>query len=142
MQRAWILVLFVSLAFPLFADPAEAPKKHPIEVRVDQLLEKDPSTHGQSQAFVTGLELWDKELNRVYQALIKALGTDAIAKKALQESQREWLKFRDLEVQWISVLYGKKEGTMFGPMAANDIMDITRRRAMELNDRLSILTDM
>ncbi|HNV72252.1 MAG TPA: DUF1311 domain-containing protein [Candidatus Ozemobacteraceae bacterium] len=138
-------VLFLTVflfSLPAYSETGEPVQKHPVDQQIEKLEAEDPSTHGLIRAYTTGLELWDKELNRVYQALIKALGKDDLAIKALKESQREWIKFRDLEIHWVSLLYGKKDGSMFRPMSAYSIMDITRQRALKLADRLRILSEM
>ncbi len=146
MFRLFSMILFVFTilfyASAAYSESGSPGQKHPIDVQIERLESENPSTLGTVQAYTIGLELWDKELNRVYQALIKELGNDVAAVKALKESQRAWLKFRDQEIQWVSLLYGKKDGSMFRPMAAYSIMDITRQRAMKLADRLHILTEM
>ena len=48
---------------------AEETKKHPVEAKVDALMEKAVSTADMIQAYDKGIALWDAELNRVYQAL-------------------------------------------------------------------------
>lgn len=120
---------------------ADVPRKHAIDVQIDELLARDESTHGMIQAFGKGQELWDKELNRVYKELMKALANDPEGKKALVEAQRAWIAFRDQELKLLHAVYSRKDGSMFRPMAADDVMNVTRARAIELKDRLSIITE-
>jgi uncharacterized protein YecT (DUF1311 family) len=125
------------------AEPGEpTTKPHPIDVQIDALAAKDESTMGQVQAYDEGIKLWDKELNRVYSELMKTLAKAPAAKEALKQSQRAWVQFRDKEIVSIREIYGQKEGTMFRPMAIYSVLKLTRDRARELADRLSILTEM
>ncbi|MFZ2961259.1 MAG: lysozyme inhibitor LprI family protein [Candidatus Ozemobacteraceae bacterium] len=137
------LALIVLLCFVcvLPAMAGDAPKKHPIDVQVDKLLAQDESTAGMVQAFARGQELWDKELNKIYQELTKALSKDEAEKKILVEAQRAWMTFRDQEMKLLHAVYSKKEGTMYRPMAANDVMQITRARALALKNWLLLLQD-
>lgn len=121
--------------------PSGQQNRHPIDLEIERLLTVDESTNGQVQALAKGGELWDKELNRLYKELNKALSGNGEAKKALVESQRAWIAFRDGEMKFIEAMYARKEGTMFRPMAADDFMKLTRCRALELKDRLAIVTE-
>lgn len=137
------IALFVLLccANVFSAMAADAPKKHPIDVQVDKLLAQDESTAGMVQAFAKGQELWDQELNKIYKDLVKVLAKDEAAKKALVEAQRAWMGFRDQEMKLLQAVYAKKDGSMYRPMAANDVMQLTRDRAMALKDWLNLLTE-
>ena len=76
----WALVLLLVTVSLANAQTGEK-KQHPIDTKIDELAEKDPSTHGQIAAYDKGYQLWDQELNRVYKELMKALGKDEAAKK-------------------------------------------------------------
>ncbi|MFZ2960420.1 MAG: lysozyme inhibitor LprI family protein [Candidatus Ozemobacteraceae bacterium] len=140
-MKKWVLMLLLCFVCVLPGMAAETPKKHAIDVQVDKLLAQDESTNGMIQAFAKGQELWDKELNKVYQELTKALAKDEAEKKILVEAQRAWVSFRDQEMKLLQAIYGKKEGTMYRPMAANDVMQLTRTRALALKDWLILLTE-
>ena len=94
------------------------------------------STAEQTQAQTKGLELWDAEMNRVYAELRKRLKPAAFA--ALQVAQRDWLKYRDSQKKFLGEMYGQFQGTMYIPMQASAVMQITRARALELTHLLRV----
>ena len=105
-------------------------KKHPIDVKIDAMIEKDGSTHGQIRAMEEGYKLWDAELNRVYKKFYG--GLSATGKSRLQVSQRAWLIFRDAEFKLLSAIFDKLEGTMYLPMRVASRVELVKRRAQEL----------
>ncbi len=112
--------------------------KHPIDKKLAQLLEKDPSTAGAVQAMSAGYKLWDAELNKQYKKLMAQLkGRD---KETLSAAQRAWLSFRDREFSLLNTIYDKLQGTMYNSMRVSAKMEIVKRRALELtrhNETLS-----
>ena len=108
----------------------EEEKKHPIDVKIDAMIEKDGSTHGQIRAQTEGCKLWDAELNRVYKKFYGQL--PATGKSRLQSSQRAWLAFRDAEFKLLDVVFNKPEGTMYLPMRVGSRLALVKRRAQEL----------
>ena len=105
-------------------------KKHPIDARIDAMIEKGGSTHGQIRAMTDGYKLWDAELNRVYKKFYGELS--ATGKPRLQASQRAWIAFRDAEFKFLDAVYSKLEGTMYLPMRVASRVELVRRRAQEL----------
>jgi len=155
MKRLSITLLAACLAVPAVAEPlptsfpapgtavASAPPMatdaggttgvpHPIDQRIDAMAAENPSTAGQIQAFEAGFELWDRELNRVYQDLLKALDGDEKARDDLRASQRQWLAFRDREFRLIQSLYDRLSGTMHVPFGIYDRLRFVRERALLL----------
>ena len=53
----------------------------------------------------------DKELNQVYQTILKEYKTDAAFAKSLKASQRLWIQFRDAE---LSMMYPDRETGYYG----------------------------
>lgn len=129
-MRLWILntLLFVCLSVRVLAE--DGPKKHPIDLKTEAAEEKAMSTADQTQVQSTALKLWDAEMNRVYAKLKKRLTPAAFS--ALQIAQRDWLKYRDSQQKFLGELYQEFEGTMFIPMQAAAVKEITRKRALEL----------
>lgn len=132
------LIFAAILCSPVVAQE-EAEKKHPVDVKVKKLEAKAESTADSMQVYAEGLELWDKEMNRVYAELRKLL-TGKVA-EALKESQRKWIVARDAEIAFINECYDQYEGTMYRPMRAAAIMNLTRSRALELLHRLEVHQD-
>jgi uncharacterized protein YecT (DUF1311 family) len=129
-----LLVLLYNCTTLPAADEAE--KKHPLDSKIEKLADVAGSTAESTAAFSTGLELWDKELNRVYQELKKALPEKSFA--ALKTSQVQWLAYRDAQIAFIHSCYDQYEGTMYQPLRASAIMEVTSARALDLTKRLEM----
>jgi uncharacterized protein YecT (DUF1311 family) len=111
--------------------------RHPIDKALDACMEKNPSTAGMIQCLNQAQTAWDKELNTQYQKLLAEL--DSKGKAVLRTAQRSWLVYRDAEYKSIGEIYRLTQGTMFLPMAADDRMDITRKRAKQLKEYVEVL---
>jgi uncharacterized protein YecT (DUF1311 family) len=74
---------------------------------------------------------WDKRLNAAYQTTLKA-SDDEAQKSALLRAERAWLAFRTANCDW----YGTHQGTIRTVYAANCMLDMTRGRAVELEQAL------
>ncbi len=83
--------------------------------------------------------LWDHELNRVYQELMKNHLNEP-GRQALKASQRQWIKQRDAELAFIEAMYRRPEfiGTMFTPMQAMDKLVVTKQRVDRLYGYLTL----
>ncbi len=134
MKHLTILTALLLAAPACAADPPE--KKHPLDAKVEKLSDKANSTHESTAAYTARLELWDRELNRVYQELKKALPEKTFA--SLKASQVQWLAYRDTQIAFINACYDQYEGTMYQPMRASAIMEVTRARALDLTRRLEM----
>jgi len=94
-----------------------------------------------------GSELWDRELNDYYHALYNTL--DKQGQEALKQSQRAWLKERDLSIDFNTLLlnqkYSTRSGTMFLLMRAGDAeeltQDIVKQRALQLKKWLEFCSN-
>jgi len=115
-----------------------AQKQHPIDVALQSCLSENFTTSGMMQCSKKGMAAWNNELNTKYQKLARVLSDEAV--KHLRQSQRQWLKFRDSEIQLLHSMYQTKQfqGTMFRSIQAQDVMDLTKQRALELTDRLDM----
>lgn len=133
------LILFLCLIFlfspQLFAQYSSE-DKHRIDIMLDSCLNitENMSTMGMVECTENAAKEWDKEMNRIYTKLKQVLAPEDFEK--LQASQREWIKFRDLEIEAINSIYGKMEGTMYIPMNVSAIMELTRDRALQLQSYL------
>lgn len=131
------LLLSLTAFAVLSATPGRAEnktEKHPIEAKVDAMMEKAVSTADMIQAYDKGMKLWDAELNRVYQALRKAL--PAPAGEKLKLAQQQWILYRDAQYAMIDEQYSAYDGTMYLPMRVAALMRVTEDRARYLNDLL------
>lgn len=73
----------------------------------------------------------DKQLNQVYQQLIKK---DPNHKKELIKSELAWIKFRDAEAKFQSLSY--QGGTLEGQEHTRWIIRITRERILHLKEAI------
>lgn len=135
-MRAWIISIVLSVILSSVSLGEDAPKKHPIDVKIAAAEEKAMNTHEQTAAQMDGIKLWDAEMNRVYAELKKRLKPATFA--ALQTAQREWLKYRDSQIKFLDELYKEFQGTMYIPMHAAAVKEITRARALELTHLLEV----
>jgi uncharacterized protein YecT (DUF1311 family) len=121
------IVLLVSAAV---ANAVDDQRKHPLDAKVDAMVEKANSTADNVRVYSQAYKLWDAELNRCYGELKKRLKPQAFA--ALQSAQRQWLAYRDEQLKYIVEFYGKFDGTMYIPKSAEASMQVIRQRALEL----------
>jgi uncharacterized protein YecT (DUF1311 family) len=135
-----VAALTVGLLYPALSAPQrdkEQEDKHPIDKALAACLEKNMSTGGMIQCYATATTSWDRQMNTDYKKLMGKLDTKG--KTALKTAQLQWIKFRDAEMDTISGVYSKTDGTMYRPMAAEDVMTITRARAQQISGYLETL---
>ncbi|MCL2651218.1 MAG: DUF1311 domain-containing protein [Candidatus Azobacteroides sp.] len=110
-----------------------------VEQKVRDMLDKDDSTFGMLEANKT-LEIeYDKLLNKYYKILYNKL--DENGKKALKETQLNWIKFRDAEKNFVAELRRNTldkmgGGTIWGVIYGNLSAQITRERVFVLYNYL------
>ena len=77
---------------------------------------------------------WEKELNKVYDLILKKL--PAKEKTKFKAEQQKWKKDRETKVQKSYDKYEAEEGPrMAGELAASDRLSITKDRALQLAKR-------
>jgi uncharacterized protein YecT (DUF1311 family) len=138
MRPRLVAILILLAAVPVVVN-GQTKREHPIDKALTACMEKDPSTAGMVECLNIAYEAWDKELNRVYGALMSKLPTEG--KASLKAAQLEWIKYRDLEFKLISSVYSNLEGTMFIPMATDSRIGVIKRRVQELQDYLDLLNE-
>ena len=126
--------LYLGLFLTLLMSSASANSVHPIEQALSLCLSQtqNMTTAGMNECTYEATEAWDKELNNVYKQLMNALTKKG--KESLKISQRQWLKFRDQEIEYINTMYNREMfiGTMYSTMRASDIMQLTKERTLQL----------
>lgn len=105
---------------------------HKIDLELKNCLaaEENKSTVAMSQCLNDALAEWDLELNATYKLLQTKL--DSKAEQKLKDSQRQWIKFKQKEVELINATYGKANGTMWQVIKMDKILEITRNRTQKL----------
>ncbi|VWD12797.1 hypothetical protein BLA50215_03354 [Burkholderia lata] len=133
-ERLAALALCAAVITPAaVATPADAaPGIDPIDRKMTLCLD-DPehaSTAGQDECIDDAERAWDARLNASYRALQASL--PAADRPALLRAQRAWLARRDADLKLIGAVYATTHGTVYAPMNANDVMRVTRQRALTL----------
>ncbi len=111
------------------------PSEHPLYMIQTECEKKNNSTRGIVNCCNTSLDLWDKELNRVYKKLMQTLGEEQ--KETIRISQRKWIEFRDAQIASIREIYNKKEGSIWQIIISKRIVDLTRAQTKRLASYLS-----
>ncbi|WP_175905432.1 lysozyme inhibitor LprI family protein [Burkholderia seminalis] len=134
LERLAALALCAVVTAPaaVAAQPDAATGIDPIDRTMTQCL-NDPehaSTAGQDECVVDANRAWDARLNASYRALQASL--PAADRPALLRAQRAWLARRDADLKLIVAVYATTRGTIYALMNANDVMELTRLRALSL----------
>ena len=155
MKKTILFALAVILCFCLFpnaemmAEAAfveesngeqESANKHPIDLELEKRLGDAVTTIDMIEAFKETLADWDKLLNVNYNALMKKLSKEQQAK--LRASQREWIKFRDLEFAFNADFNAGLGGTIRGVDILAFQGSFVRERALALGAYLEELQGM
>ena len=75
-------------------------------------------------------EEWDKELNIVYQKIMK--DADSVTKNKLRNAQRAWIKFRDSEMENSYYTNNPTGGSMGVLFSLNTAVKLTEERTIQL----------
>lgn len=114
-------------------------EKDPIEIQMDTAMEENGSTAGMVDAITEAQAKWESKLNATYKSLKKKMSADEFA--ALQQAQRAWIAYRDLQIKSYEATYAKMDGTMWIPIHAGAVMHLTKQRAQELRNILGLLDE-
>lgn len=93
-------------------------------------IDKEPTGGWEAGCASKAYELWDKELNKIYNQLRRELTSKE--SKALKTAQRKWLKYRDAEFKLIDHIYSYEKGTMNIPFNAHARLKVVKKRVLEL----------
>jgi uncharacterized protein YecT (DUF1311 family) len=139
MSKISISILFILITFTALAEDTTE-TRHPIDIRLEECLSIDSNytTYGMMRCEAIARDEWDKEMNKYYNLLIKELSEEDVDR--LRASQRQWLSYRDKEVDFSSQMYYGMEGTMWRVVAASSHTDIIKTRALELKSYYEMLT--
>ncbi|MCB0540006.1 MAG: DUF1311 domain-containing protein [Bacteroidetes bacterium] len=134
LMLAIILFCFFNLAF------GQIEKEYLIDIELQNCLDYSDNytTKGMIDCVVIAIEKWDKELNKNYQELLTLLTAEQ--KDKLKIAQREWIEYRDKEIEFSNQLYYDMQGTMWMLFVAQTKLHLTRRRTIELESYIVNLT--
>jgi uncharacterized protein YecT (DUF1311 family) len=116
-------------------------KQDKIDQELSQCLNKsdNQTTAGMCNCTYKALDEWDDQLNATYKLLLSKL--DSSARSKLIDAQREWIKFKEKEIALVDATYGQANGTMWIPVRAEKVLDITKQRTIDLKALLSALDE-
>ena len=121
-----ILFFIVNLVF------GQPDNKYMIDIELQKCLDssENSTTKGMTDCVIQATAKWDKELNKNYQELLTLLTAEQ--KRKLKVSQREWIEYREKEIEFSNQIYSDIEGTMWIPVSANTKLELTKQRALEI----------
>jgi uncharacterized protein YecT (DUF1311 family) len=93
------------------------------------------STQEQVECLNAETARWDILLNENYTSILKLLPD--IEKEKLRIAQRRWVAFKEMEIEFLNQAFGwnpQTKGTLAKLYRAQFIMDITKSRALALQD--------
>ena len=96
------------------------------------------TTKGMTDCVIKATVKWDTKLHKTYKDLLELLTLEQ--KERLKVAQREWIEYRNREIEFSHQVYNDMEGTMWIPVAAEKKLDLTRQRTFELENYISNLT--
>jgi uncharacterized protein YecT (DUF1311 family) len=132
-----LVALFLFSAVCSFGE--DTAKQDRIDRAMEAAMEKDPSTAGMIQAISAADVQWDKRMNSAYNSLRKRM--EAEEWKFLVSAQKAWINYRDLQIASIETTYSKMEGSMWRPVSASRVMEITKERALFLEALLENISE-
>ena len=118
---------------------AQEPAPHSIDKALEACIDKNGSTAGMVECTDKAYAAWDKELNKNYGELMRAL--KPAQKEALRLAQLEWIKYRDVNFKFIDSVYDTMDGTMYIPMRIDSRMEVVKKRALELKGFVDLVTE-
>src|SRR6202165_5313821 len=98
--------IFLAMATILFVATlsiAQEQTQHPIDKALEACIDKNGSTAGMVECTDKAYAAWDKELNKNYGDLMRAL--KPAQKETLKSAELEWIRYRDLEFKFIDSIY-------------------------------------
>ncbi len=127
------LKLVLILALVILAPSAHAfddQKKHPIDQWLETHMSDDESTAGMRNTTNKAREMWESEMNKVYNRLMSKLTQKQ--QTVQREAQRNWMIYRDAESKAITEIIASRDGTMYQLIATSDGMELVRERTLKL----------
>jgi len=119
-------------------------KQHPIDTIIRRCIETEGPRTGMDipQCYEKGYALWDAEMNVWYSRLMAPKDgslfskngslLDDAGKHLLQQSQVQWMHFRDMQLKVITTIYGRIDGAVWAQVALRKKMELPKQQALQL----------
>jgi uncharacterized protein YecT (DUF1311 family) len=136
MKLTLTIILFCSLNLVF----GQTDNKHNIDIELQNCLDSSENytTKGMTDCVIQATVKWDKELNKNYQKLLTLLTAEQ--KEKLRIAQRQWVAYRDKEIELSNQIYSDMEGTMWIPISAETKLELTKQRTLVLEGYIANLT--
>ncbi|MGC8650479.1 MAG: lysozyme inhibitor LprI family protein [Hydrogenobaculum sp.] len=140
MRKLINLAVAVSLIAGLLPNVVYARQKDPIDAWLDKCLDKHQTDAGMMNCTEKAQQMWNARLNKVYRELLSKLNPKQ--REDLIRSERNWVNFAESETRFINDTYFSAMGTMYYLMGDDDIMELYKRRALQLQGYLDDIKQM
>jgi uncharacterized protein YecT (DUF1311 family) len=136
MYKNLLIVFFTLNLFYCFAQE----EKYPIDQKLKQCLnaKDNHTTLGMLECAIAAEKEWDEQLNIIYKELMNVLSLDG--QNQLIASQREWIKYRDKEFEFIEDYQLSLGGSIRSVTITLQRMSIIKQRTIELESHFKYLT--
>ena len=140
MKILFFLGFLILMVIP--CHPQTVGKEDIIDRELSTCLKKaqNQTTAGMCNCTYAALDKWDRKLNDTYKKLLTKL--QPASKGKLIEAQRQWVIFKEKEIELIDATYGSAEGTMWTIVRADKVLSLTKGRAVELESLFKTLDMM
>jgi len=134
MKNFIVLFLLILLANTTFAsvEVYSNNKKHPIDVQLQQCLDKNYTTAEMNSCLINSTNLWLDEMNK-YVLLINE-NLDKNQRNVFIKTQKAWLKYYNCEKTNIFKNIFTQQGTINTTIAYGKILEITKERTIFLEE--------
>lgn len=139
-MRVRIFIYFCTMLCAIKSVSQNKAYEHPIDRALEncQSLSEDQTVDSMIECEYTARIAWDKEMSKYYKQLVDVLKPNE--KKMFKESQRDWLLYRDNEMNFASTLYKHMEGLSWLLVHAKRLTAIAKQRALELEEYYEMVT--
>ena len=128
----YLAALFLTLIIVVNSHGQIGQGEHVIDKHLRACLDsaENQTTIGMINCSSRAGEQWDKELNKNYNLLMSKLSADE--KEKLKSAQKNWITYRDREMDFARTMYINMQGTMWRMVIADRQTELTKQRALEL----------
>ncbi|MGJ0481703.1 lysozyme inhibitor LprI family protein [Pantoea agglomerans] len=101
----------------------------PSDASPDRCLNNAPTTLAMNQCYAAASQVWDREMNKQYNKLMKTLSGEP--KNKLRAAQRAWLSYRD---SWLEASRSQlsSQGTLGSVALSAQSLSLVRNQALML----------
>lgn len=132
-------ILFSIICICLLSLVSFADEVNSIDKAEDACISKTSSTSEMLKCTAIAYDVWDKEMNKYYNLLMKKLSAEP--KSELLRAQKSWLSYRDNSFAFINSSIREKQGTMYLNVAGGERREIVKQRALQLKKYYQIISE-